>query len=66
MWIRCFYPARITRLSVRKLKNGFGEGVTVLDPAEATALQARIFPGTRRAFKNCRARGAAGFALRPS
>ena len=43
MWIRCFYPARITRLSVREIEKGFGESVTVLDPAEATALQARIF-----------------------
>lgn len=26
-----------------EIEKGFGEGVTVLDPAEATALQARIF-----------------------
>ena len=54
-----------------EIEKGFGESVTVLDPAEATALQARIFleragllkmQGTGRS----RARGAAGFALRPS
>ena len=35
-----------------EIEKGFGESVTVLDPAEATALQARIFLERAGLFKN--------------